>query len=94
VIGFFYADYCFPAQKQGLKRKMTTSSSSTTPKLKKVKVLTRRRRPHLLERMVVVLGTEKIEIAEQAEATSLASETIPAVIVEAEREIGLTISYK
>jgi hypothetical protein len=28
VIGFFYPDYCLPAQKQGLKRKMAASSSS------------------------------------------------------------------
>jgi hypothetical protein len=35
VIRFFYPDYCFPAQKQGLKRKMAASSSSTAPKLKK-----------------------------------------------------------
>lgn len=32
VIGFIYPDYCFPARKQGLKRKMATSSSSTAPK--------------------------------------------------------------
>jgi hypothetical protein len=32
VIGFIYPDYFFPAQKQGLKRKMATSSSSTAPK--------------------------------------------------------------
>jgi prolyl-tRNA editing enzyme YbaK/EbsC (Cys-tRNA(Pro) deacylase) len=48
---------------------MATSSSSTAPKLKKVKVLTRRPRPHSLEKTAAVLGTEKVEMAEQAEAT-------------------------
>jgi hypothetical protein len=62
---------------------MATSFSSTTPKPKNVKILTRRPRPHSLERTVVVLGTEKIEIAEQVEATPLASETILDVTVEA-----------
>jgi hypothetical protein len=42
VIGFFYPDYCFPARKQGLRRKMTTSSSSVAPKPKRAKVLTHR----------------------------------------------------
>ena len=64
VIGFFYPDYCFPTRKQGLKRKMADSSSSIAPKLKKVKVLTRRPRPHSLERTAAVLGTEEVEIAE------------------------------
>jgi Icc-related predicted phosphoesterase len=62
---------------------MVTSSTSNAPKSKKVKVLTRRPRPHPLERTAVVLRTEKIEIAEQAKATPLASETIPVVTVEA-----------
>jgi hypothetical protein len=43
---------------------MAASSSSITPKLKKVKVLTRRPRPHSLERTAAVLGTEEVEIAE------------------------------
>jgi hypothetical protein len=62
---------------------MGTSSSSTAYKPKKAKVLTRRPRPHSLERTIAVLGTEKIAIAEQAEAIPLASETILAVTVEA-----------
>jgi hypothetical protein len=58
VIGFFYPDYCFPAQKQGSKRKMETPSSSAAPKPKRDKVLTRRPKPHSLERTTAVLGTE------------------------------------
>jgi hypothetical protein len=42
---------------------MATYSSSTAPKSKRAKVLTRRPRPHSLERKAAVLGTEKIEIA-------------------------------
>ena len=62
---------------------MATSSSSTAPKPEKVKVLTRKPRPHSLERTAAVLGIEKIEITEQAEAIPLASEIISVVTVEA-----------
>jgi hypothetical protein len=82
VIGFFYPNYCFPAQKQGLKRKMAASFSSTAPTPKKVKVLTHRSRPHSIKRIAAIPDTKRIEIAEQAEAIPLASETIPAVMVE------------
>jgi hypothetical protein len=34
VIGFFYPNYCFPARKQGSKRKIATTSSSVTSKPK------------------------------------------------------------
>jgi hypothetical protein len=40
VIGFVYPDYCFPAQKQGMKTKIAATTSSTAPKSKKTKVLT------------------------------------------------------
>jgi hypothetical protein len=49
VIGFVYLDYCFPARKQGGKRKIATSTSSGAPKPKRVKVLTRRPKPQFLE---------------------------------------------
>jgi hypothetical protein len=37
VIGFIYSDYCFPAQKQGAKRKITTTTSSTASSQKGLK---------------------------------------------------------
>jgi hypothetical protein len=37
VIEFVYPDYCFPAQKQGGKRKTATSTSSGAPKPKRAK---------------------------------------------------------
>jgi hypothetical protein len=83
VIGFFYPDYCFPARKQGLKRKMAASSSSTTPKPKKIKVLTHRPRPHPIEKTVAVLAIEKMKKAKHAEAIPLAPEAIPAATVKA-----------
>jgi hypothetical protein len=83
VIGFFYPDYCFPTQKQGLKRIVAASSSSATPKLKRAKVLTCRPKPRPLERTTVLLVIEKIEIIEHVEAIPLAPETIPAATVEA-----------
>jgi hypothetical protein len=83
VIGFFYPDYCFPAQKQGLKRKMAASSSSTVPKPKKVKVLNHRPRLHSIKRTVTKPDAKRVELVEQAKAIPLASETIPTAIVEA-----------
>jgi hypothetical protein len=62
---------------------MATSSSYAAPKPKRTKVLTHRPKPHSLERTATVLGTEKMEIAEHAEAILLASKTIPVVTVEA-----------
>jgi hypothetical protein len=53
------------------------------PKPKRAKVLTRRPKPHSLEKIDVVLATEKKEIVECAEATLLASEIIPAMTAEA-----------
>jgi hypothetical protein len=37
VIGFVYPDYCYPSQKQGKKRKASSSAISTTPKGKRLK---------------------------------------------------------
>jgi hypothetical protein len=42
VIGFVYPDYCYPAQKQGRKRKAAASASTGMSRSKKIKVLTRR----------------------------------------------------
>jgi hypothetical protein len=81
VIRFFYPDYCFPARKQGLKRKVAASSSSTAPKSKKIKVLTHMPRPHPIKRTTVISDIKSIEIDEQSEP--LASEVIPATAVEA-----------
>jgi hypothetical protein len=57
VIGFIYPDYSFLVQRQGRKRKVSTSTSYGTSKAKKIKVLTRRPRriettdvPKLIER--------------------------------------------
>jgi hypothetical protein len=73
VIGFIYPDYRFPTRKQGSKRKMATMSSSVASKMKRAKVLTRRPKLHSLEKTGATLAAEKIEIAEHAEATPLAS---------------------
>jgi hypothetical protein len=43
AIGFVtYIDYCYPARKQGRKRKTATSASTGASRSKKIKVLTRR----------------------------------------------------
>jgi hypothetical protein len=62
---------------------MTASSSSTAPKQNKVKFLTHGPRPHSIKRSAAISDTKRIEIAEQTEAIPLASEMIPAVMVEA-----------
>jgi hypothetical protein len=83
VIGFVYPDYYFLARKQGGKRKIATSTSSGAPKPKKAKVLTRRPKLHSLEKAVVVPMTEKVKFIESIEAVPLATETAPAMPVEA-----------
>jgi hypothetical protein len=83
VIGFAYPDYCFPARKQGTKRKITTTTSSVAPKLKRTKVLTHWAKSHSLERAVALPATEKIEVVEFAEATPYALEIIPVEAAEA-----------
>jgi hypothetical protein len=35
VIGFMYLDYCYPARRQGKKRKNATLATSSMPKSKK-----------------------------------------------------------
>jgi hypothetical protein len=83
VIGFIYLDYCFPARKQGSKRKMATTSSSVVSKPKRAKVLTCRLKLHSLEKTAATPAAVKIEIVEYAKATPLALEIIPVVTVEA-----------
>jgi hypothetical protein len=52
VIKFVYLDYCFPARKQGLKRKMVASIPSGAQKSKRAKVLTRRPKLQSLEKLL------------------------------------------
>jgi hypothetical protein len=73
VIGFIYPDYCFPARKQGAKRKIATTTSSAASKPKRAKVLTHRPKLHSLEKTAAVPSTKKMEIIEFAEATPMAS---------------------
>ena len=51
-------------------------TSSAAPKLKKTKVLTHLPKLHSLERVVALAATEKMEVVEYAEATTLALEII------------------
>jgi hypothetical protein len=62
---------------------VATSSSSAAHKPKRAKVLTRRPKPRSLERTGAVLDIERMEIAEHAEATPMASKIILAASVEA-----------
>jgi hypothetical protein len=64
VIGFVYPDYCFPARKQGGKRKIATSTSSGAPKPKRAKVLTRRPKLQSLEKTNVVPTIEEVKFIE------------------------------
>jgi hypothetical protein len=83
VIGFIYPDYCFPARKQGGKRKISTSTSFGAPKPKRAKVLTRRPKLHSLEKAAEVPTIEKVKFIESAEAVPLAMKTVLAKSVEA-----------
>jgi hypothetical protein len=83
VIEFFYHDYCFPARKQGAKRKIATSTSSVAPKLKRVNILTHRPKLHSLEKAGTLPVVEKMKIVEYAEATSSASKIIAVVTAKA-----------
>jgi hypothetical protein len=76
VIGFIYSDYCFPARKQGGKRKTITSTSFGAPKPKRAKILTCRPKLHSLEKA-------EVKFIESVEAIPLAIETVPAMLVEA-----------
>jgi hypothetical protein len=87
VIRFVYPDYCFPARKQGGKRKIATSTSFGAPKSKRDKVLTYRPKMQSLEKTVVVPTIEEVKFIESAEAISamptVATETVPAMLAEA-----------
>jgi hypothetical protein len=75
VIGFVYPDYCFPIQKQGRKWKVVASTSTGAPKTKKIKVLTRK--PRHIE------TTDVPKLIERVETAPLATETAPAMPIEA-----------
>jgi hypothetical protein len=82
VIRFVYPDYCFPAQKQGLTRKMAASTSSGAQKPKRAKVLTRKPKLHSLEKTAVAHTTEKVKLVESATVIPLAMETVPVMPAE------------
>jgi hypothetical protein len=69
VIGFVYPDYCFPARKQGAKKRITSSTPSTTPQPKKMKVVTHRPKSYVLERASILpaTGVSKTEVVESTE---------------------------
>jgi hypothetical protein len=69
MIWFVYPDYCFPARKQGGKRKFSTSTCFGALKPKRAKVLTRR--------------PKKVKFIESVEAVPLAMETVSAMPLEA-----------
>jgi hypothetical protein len=75
VIGFVYLDYCFPVQRQGRKRKVTTSTSSSALKAKKVKVLTHR------PKRIKMADVPKL--IEKAKTAPLATKTAPAMPMKA-----------
>jgi hypothetical protein len=75
VIGFVYPDYCFPCSKTRGQRKVAASTSSSALKPKRAKVLTRRPKP---------IGMADVpKLIESAEAAPLATETAPAMPIEA-----------
>jgi hypothetical protein len=59
VIRFVYPYYCYPARKQGRKRKTATTASTGASRSKKIKVLTRRPRP--IETTDVPKLSERVE---------------------------------
>jgi hypothetical protein len=85
VIGFVYPDYCFPARKQGAKRRIASTAPSTAPKPKRMKIVTHWPKSFVLERAAALLAAEgsKVETAEPAKATLSAFEVIPSAIAEA-----------
>jgi hypothetical protein len=78
VIGFVHPEYCFPARKQGMKRKIAATTSSVAPKPKRAKVITHRSKSYFLERdaRLSIAGASKTEAAKAAEETLSASEVI------------------
>jgi hypothetical protein len=69
VIGFVYPDYCFPARKQGTKKRIASMTPSTAPKPKIMKVVTHRLKSYFLERAAILpaAGGLKTEIVESTE---------------------------
>jgi hypothetical protein len=86
VIGFVYADYCYPLQGQGVKRKIAasgkvaTSAITAEPKGKKLKVLTHR--PRYIEPAAIPKFGEKATSAARTKeiVPSAKSTEEPAVI--------------
>jgi hypothetical protein len=78
VIGFVYHDYCFPARKQGTKRKIATMTSFVAPKPKRTKVVTHQPKSYFLERAAMLHTTEvsKTEVVEATEEPLSALEVI------------------
>jgi hypothetical protein len=76
VIGFVYPDYCFPARKQGTKRRITSIAPSTASKPKRMNIVIHRPKSYFLERDVAlpVVEGSKIEDVESVEATFSAVE--------------------
>jgi hypothetical protein len=78
VIEFVYPEYCFPARKQGTKRKIATKTSSSALKSKKTEVVTHRPKSYFLKRAAILpaVGVSNIKVVEAAEETLSASEVI------------------
>jgi hypothetical protein len=68
VLQFVYHYYCFPARKQGTKRKIATTTSSAAPKPKRTTVVTRRSKSYFLER-AAILPAARVSKTEAAKAT-------------------------
>jgi hypothetical protein len=82
LIGFAYPDYCFPARKQGTKRKIASTASSAAPMSKNTKVLSHRPKLHSLERAITVSASEKMEVVEYVEAIPLTLDIRPIAVAE------------
>jgi hypothetical protein len=79
VIGFVYPDYSFPGRKQGEKRRIASIAPSTMPKSKRMKVVTRRPKSFVLERVAALPTADgsKVEAIESAEAALPTLDVIP-----------------
>jgi hypothetical protein len=78
VIRFIYPDYCFPARKQGMKRKIAMMTSFAMSKPKRTKVVTHRPKSYFLERAAILpaAGALKTKALEAVEGTLSALEVI------------------